>query len=713
MINGSRSFAMSIFAPLFSAFVVISVCAALYLRETGEMKKSLLDREAIRMNVFDRLMQRDLQSVISDLEVLADGEGLRAYLLSGHKEDFDRAIHRAVFFSNQEPDYDQIRYLDEKGQEIIRVNQGGEVVPPVELENKANRPYFQKASHLSLGQVYISTIDLNVENGRIEQPYKPTICFATPVFDQAGQRRGTYVINYRAANIVKRLQEFIPLYKNRLRVINPQGYWIHAANPDQELGFMFPDKQGITLALTDSDLWKQVSANSKGQVPYKGGYFSWEKLVPREAAKRPSVTIVADDDFIVMGSEITSEEWDAVFVNLRQSFIAVSILLIILIWVIWWFFRLRLRAQQNLDRVFTLSRDLLCIAGFDGYFQRVNPAWESTLGYTAEELTSRPYLDFIHPEDRKKTEAVASQQESGYEVLSFENRYRCKDGSYRWLSWSARPLVEEKLIFASARDLTERKATEEKVLVLNEELKQRASQLESANKELESFSYSVSHDLRAPLRHIHGFVEILQKAPGIAGDDKNLRYMTIIATAARDMGRLIDDLLDFSRTGRAEMHPVPVDMHQMVDKVIKELEPEWKGRKVEWKIGTLPKVACDQNLLRLVWMNLLTNALKYSRPREETKIEIGQKTGDGSGARPGEVVLYVRDNGVGFDMQYVAKLFGVFQRLHKAEDFEGTGIGLANVQRIIARHGGRVWADAQVDGGATFYFSLPSSNRNT
>ncbi|HEV3271360.1 MAG TPA: ATP-binding protein [Candidatus Methylacidiphilales bacterium] len=367
----------------------------------------------------------------------------------------------------------------------------------------------------------------------------------------------------------------------------------------------------------------------------------------------------------------------------------------------------RRRTQRDLDRFFTLTNDLLCVAGFDGYFKKVNPAWEKTFGYTNNELTSRPFEQFLHPDDVEKTRHEFARQLSGHDVISFENRYRCKDGSYRWLLWNAHPLVAEQTIYASARDLTERKNIEHEVLKLNEDLKQRADQLETANKELESFSYSVSHDLRAPLRHIHGFVELLQKAPAIQTDESSRRQMSIIAKAAREMGVLIDDLLAFSRTGRAEMHPIKVDMREIIDQIIQDRAIECKGRRVTWEIKPLSSVAGDPNLLRLVWTNLLDNALKYTRPRDQAKIEIGQIVDQANGAPAREIVFYVRDNGVGFDMRYAAKLFGVFQRLHRAELFEGTGIGLANVQRIIHRHGGRVWAESQVDSGATFYFSLP------
>ena len=189
--------------------------------------------------------------------------------------------------------------------------------------------------------------------------------------------------------------------------------------------------------------------------------------------------------------------------------------------------------------------------------------------------------------------------------------------------------------------------------------------------------------------------------------------MNVISRAAKQMGRLIDDLLAFSRTGRVEMRLVKVDMREMVDQVIRDLEMECAGRKITWDIKPLNKVAGDPSLLRLVWTNLLDNAVKYTRQREEAKIEIGQMDDNHNGADVNEVVYYVRDNGVGYDTRYATKLFGVFQRLHRAEDFEGTGIGLANVQRIIHRHGGRVWSEAQVDIGATFYFSLPETRTPT
>jgi light-regulated signal transduction histidine kinase (bacteriophytochrome) len=222
------------------------------------------------------------------------------------------------------------------------------------------------------------------------------------------------------------------------------------------------------------------------------------------------------------------------------------------------------------------------------------------------------------------------------------------------------------------------------------------------NRELEGFAYSVSHDLRAPLRHIDGFIELLQKRMKTTIDDKSRHYMEMIADSARKMGTLIDDLLSFSRMGRKEMFTSQVDLNDLVQDVIHESKSEARGRNIQWKISPLPPVTGDRAMLRIVLVNLIANALKFTRSRNVTQIEIGYERMDES-----ETVVFIRDNGVGFDMKYADKLFGVFQRLHRQEDYEGTGIGLANVHRIIHRHGGRVWAEGKIDQGATFYFSLP------
>ncbi len=335
----------------------------------------------------------------------------------------------------------------------------------------------------------------------------------------------------------------------------------------------------------------------------------------------------------------------------------------------------------------------------------VNEAFINHYGYSKAEALNMKLTD-LYTEDEKSAIAEIAENLNGV-PYNGECRHVKKDGTQIIVEVDSHGFMHEGLSsrIVVINDITARKKIEDEIRILNANLEmkveERTALLESANKDLEAFSYSISHDLRAPLRHVNGFLELLTKHSYQKLDEKGKHYVESVSAASKHLGVLIDDLLNFSRTGRLEMKKDKIDMNVAFRDALNILVEETNGRTIEWKRDTMPTVYADYAMIRQVWVNLLGNAIKYTKNRDVAVIEVGSIT------EADEYIFFVRDNGAGFDMNYAQKLFGVFQRLHTREEFEGTGIGLANVRQVIRRHNGRTWAEGEVDKGATFYFSLP------
>ena len=356
-------------------------------------------------------------------------------------------------------------------------------------------------------------------------------------------------------------------------------------------------------------------------------------------------------------------------------------------------------AEDRLNRFFEISPDVFSIAGTDGYFKILNASFPRILGFTMKEVLTVSYYDMIHPDDLKATEVLVEELAGGVQSNYFENRFRTKDGDYRWFAWTSTSLESEGLIFSVGKDVTEKKKAEQEYIRMNERLESRAKELAASNAELERFAYVASHDLQEPLRMVSSFLQLLQKKYKDQLDDTAHQYIHFAVDGAERMKKLILDLLAYSRVGTNSEEHTFVDMNQVFSEVKNYFTNTIQELNADLHAQQLPIVKGNATQMKQVVQNLVGNALKY-HGEAAPKILIYSKE------LPGEWIFCVEDNGIGVDPRFAEKIFIIFQRLHNSSEYEGTGIGLAIARKIVEKHGGKIWVEPNTPSGSKFYFSI-------
>lgn len=555
--------------------------------------------------------------------------------------------------------------------------------------------------------VYFSPLDLNIENGRIEHPVKPTIRVGTPVFDSAGRRRGLIVLNYLVERLLDELRALGKPRPGELWLLNDKGYWLLGPRPDLDWGFMYPDRQATRVGDTYSQLWQLIESQrpqSQRMLPQGLFTYTWATQLPWAFTEHCILVAPVPTETLATNMSVDTRNLGITFMVLALLLTGISAA----------FSYSGLALGQMRKRYRELVTNLPVGAyrvdpGGEGRFLEVNPAMVNLFeSESSEALLKQPISALYCSADERTAfndkmlkqgfvsgEAAHLQSVKGRRVEAAITAAARRDGR------------GNSFFDGIVEDVSESRERERRIQRLNDRLRMRTAQLERVNRELEAFSYSVSHDLRAPLRAIDGFSRALLDDHTQQLDDTGRDYLKRVNISAGNMGVLINDLLKLARISRSDPERKAVDLSALAGEVMASLKQADQERSVTFSAQPGLHAYGDPRLLRIVMENLLGNAWKFTGKRTHARIDVG------SVKEGAETIYFVRDNGAGFDMDYKDKLFGAFQRLHDASEFPGSGIGLATVERIIHRHGGRIWAESVAGKGSTFYFTLGESDNNS
>lgn len=701
-----------IFLPLTPLVAIIFY--ALYQNEIAAIENIIETQDKNKTQLSSNIIESHLHSLEADALFISGLKNLSEWL----KTDSNRAMKDLqadiISYMTHYPHYDQIRLINAEGLEKFRINNNSgeaELVPQNELQDKSSRYYVKEIKSLKNGEIYISVFDLNIEHGKLEQPIKPILRAGTPIYIN-GDFRGSLFLNYLGTQLLDELRKHSSPDRNReIWLLNEESYFFLGPSADQEWGFMFEEGINKRFSTLYPEVWAQRKSSGTAHYKNKGNIFQISpiqvnRFLHNAKKKHWYVVIKTSKEYV---------DQKSIQVASQLSRIAAFIITILAIscWVIAKKEIARnqsdvklIESEKQYRHLLQGAPDAIIVVNQHGIIQIVNDAVLHVFHYSREELLNHSVekllperhreIHIYHRENYLKNLATRPMGE-GNELLA-----RRKDGNEFPVEISLSPLKHGSEIWVTAiiRDVSIRHEHSKQVEKLNNQLRSRSAELETINKELETFSYSVSHDLRAPLRAIDGFSKTVLRDYTEKLDERGRDRLERIRAAAQKMGRLIDDILALSRISRAELRKENVDITQLSTNIFKELQQSDLKRKVDFSAQSIMTAMADPRLLSVALTNLLSNAWKFTSRTQDARICVYMETQDNN------QVYCIQDNGAGFNMDYADKLFGAFQRLHDTSEFPGTGIGLASTQRVIHKHGGRLWANAEEGKGATFYFTL-------
>ncbi|MCB0284099.1 MAG: PAS domain S-box protein [Calditrichaeota bacterium] len=727
-----------IFIPLF--FLMLVIFAFVYWSNIKAEMIVLKKQEASTTNLQYRQLNSEINSLFKQLQIFMDDSFIE-YFLSDQNINLQQDL---LHLSKANTNYDQIRLLDIHGKESLRINfNNGKpfIVPKDQLQDKKDRFYFKILSELGSNYIYVSVLDLNIENNQIEKPLKPVIRFGKAYFNNQSDRIGYFILNYSAKKILDQFSETGITSIGNHMLVNQNGYWLRSDTPENDWSFITADPD-VSFKNKFRFEWDKINKEDAGQFETNNGLFTFKTVHLFESDNYNSISFYRDEYYWKIVSFIPRHMLAHIRKGVLESFAPLLIFLSAVIcigsWLLAWL-QLQKKSRdvqlKKLSLAVQQSPVTVVITNTKGNIEYANQTFEKSTGYKLSEVMGE------NPRILKSGTMPESYYKELWDTISVGNIWKGefhnkkKSGELFWEATTISPIRNKKdqitHFLAVKEDITVRKQMEEELRRANDELEnkveQRTAQLQEinasleleikkhkstekklkekqealrrSNKDLEEFAYIASHDLNEPLRKISSFIKLFELNMKDKMDDDAKNYMNFILSGTERMRNLITELLRYSRVNIKDKKLKTISTDFTVSNALSNLELMVFESKAEIIKGTLPKVKGDETQLLQLFQNLIGNALKY-RNSAPPRIEIG------ANEEKDNWLFYVKDNGIGLDPQYAEKIFLIFQRLHTRNEYSGTGIGLAICKKIVEQHGGKIWVESQKGEGATFFFTL-------